>query len=96
MLVLSRKTEERIHIGDNITIVVNQIKGNRVTIGIDAPSGVKILRGELQGVADQFDDRLCQNKNPARATNLPPLLAAPGNAGGMHGATDYFLPRNAR
>jgi carbon storage regulator CsrA len=52
MLVLSRKEGERIVIGDNITLVVSKVNGNRVTIGIEAPRDVKIVRGELQdGIA---------------------------------------------
>jgi carbon storage regulator len=47
MLVLSRKEGERLVIGDNITLVVSKISGNRVTIGIQAPASVKIYRGEL-------------------------------------------------
>lgn len=47
MLVLSRKVGERLVIGDNITVVINRIAGNRVTIGIEAPSDVRIVRGEL-------------------------------------------------
>ena len=47
MLVLSRKVGERIQIGDNITIVVSRVIGNRVTIGIEAPSDVRIVRSEL-------------------------------------------------
>lgn len=47
MLVLSRKEGERISIGDNITLVVSKVNGNRVTIGIEAPRDVKIVRGEL-------------------------------------------------
>jgi carbon storage regulator len=47
MLVLSRKVGERLVIGDNITLVINRIAGNRVTIGIEAPSDVRIARGEL-------------------------------------------------
>ena len=47
MLVLSRKSGEEIVIGDNIRLVVNRISGNRVTIGIKAPSDVHIVRGEL-------------------------------------------------
>ena len=48
MLVLSRKVGESIKIGDNIEIVVNRISGNRVTIGVDAPKDVRILRGEVE------------------------------------------------
>jgi len=52
MLVLSRKTGERIVIGDNITVVVNRIDGNRVSIGIEAPRDVRIVRGELPDAAE--------------------------------------------
>ena len=48
MLVLSRKEGERISIGDNITLIVSKVCGNRVTIGIEAPQDVKVVRGELQ------------------------------------------------
>jgi carbon storage regulator len=47
MLVLSRKIGERLVIGDNITVVVSRVAGNRVTLGIEAPSDVRIVRGEL-------------------------------------------------
>ena len=39
MLVLTRKTDERIHIGDNITISILKLKGNAVRIGIGRPRG---------------------------------------------------------
>lgn len=48
MLVLSRKIGDSIKIGDNIEIVINRISGNRVTIGVDAPKDVRILRGEVE------------------------------------------------
>ncbi len=48
MLVLSRKEGERISIGDNITLIVSKVNGNRVTIGIEAPRDIKVVRGELQ------------------------------------------------
>jgi len=48
MLVLSRKEGERIVIGDNITLVISKVSGNRVTIGIEAPREVKVVRGELE------------------------------------------------
>ncbi|MGM0651600.1 MAG: carbon storage regulator CsrA [Bacillota bacterium] len=46
MLVLSRKTEQSIMIGDDIEIVVSSIDGNSVRIGIKAPKDLKILRKE--------------------------------------------------
>ena len=47
MLVLSRKIGEKLVIGDNITVVVSRVAGNRVTLGIEAPTDVRIVRGEL-------------------------------------------------
>lgn len=47
MLVLSRKTGERILIGDDIEIVVNWIKADKVSIGIEAPREVNIRREEV-------------------------------------------------
>lgn len=49
MLVLTRKAGERIAIGDQIVLVVSKVSGNRVTVGIEAPAGVRIVRGELKG-----------------------------------------------
>jgi carbon storage regulator len=48
MLVLSRKVGEKIVIDGNITVEVVKIHGNRITLGIDAPTSIRILRGELQ------------------------------------------------
>lgn len=56
MLVLSRKIGERIHIGDNITIEIRRVAGNRVTLALDAPRTVRILRGELNQAAREFRD----------------------------------------
>ena len=59
MLVLSRKVGEKLMIGDNITVVISRVAGNRVTIGIEAPPDVRIMRGEL----DQ--ERLLSAENAA-------------------------------
>jgi carbon storage regulator len=48
MLVLSRKSTERIHIGDSIVVTVLAIRGNTVRIGIVAPKEVHVLRSELR------------------------------------------------
>ena len=47
MLVLSRKVGDKLVIDGNITLEVVKIQGNRISLGIVAPSNVKILRGEL-------------------------------------------------
>ena len=47
MLVLSRKTSERILIGDDIAITIVRIGPNSVRIGIEAPKTMNIVREEL-------------------------------------------------
>jgi carbon storage regulator CsrA len=54
MLVLSRKVGERIHVGENIVLEIRRIAGNRVTLALDAPRDVRILRGELEQAAREF------------------------------------------
>jgi carbon storage regulator len=53
MLILSRKVGERIVIGSDITVVVSRVSGDRVTLGLEAPSNVHILRGELRPFDEQ-------------------------------------------
>jgi len=48
MLVLSRKTDEQIVIGDNIRVTVVSIRGNQVRLGFEAPPEVLIFRQELR------------------------------------------------
>ena len=47
MLVLTRKADEQIVIGDDIKITLVRVRGNSVRIGIEAPREVRVLRGEL-------------------------------------------------
>jgi carbon storage regulator CsrA len=49
MLVLTRKQQETIQIGENVTITVVRIKGNTVRVGIEAPRDVRVARGEVFG-----------------------------------------------
>jgi carbon storage regulator len=64
MLVLSRKTSEQIRIGDDITITVIRVAGNRVRLGIDAPAEIAVRRAELDGPSPSPLDR------PTRAVSL--------------------------
>jgi len=47
MLVLSRHRDERIKIGDDITLVIVDIRGDKVRIGIEAPPDVPVHRQEV-------------------------------------------------
>jgi carbon storage regulator CsrA len=55
MLVLSRKVGERIHIGNDVFVEVRRVSGNRVTLAVNAPKSVRILRGELVEATHEFD-----------------------------------------
>ena len=69
MLVLTRKTTEGITIGPNIRVIVLEIKGGQVRLGIEAPHTVQIHRDEV------YARILEENKQAALtgATRLPPL-----------------------
>ena len=47
MLVLSRKANERIRIGDEITITVTRISKDKVRIGVEAPKHMEVHREEI-------------------------------------------------
>ena len=58
MLVLSRKQSERIRVGNDIVVTVVRLSGDKVRLGIEAPSNVVVLREELKthGVAAPATD----------------------------------------
>ena len=76
MLVLSRKVGERIHVGDNIVFEIRRIAGNRVTLALDAPRNVRILRGELESAGREFRPMTEPNATEASpaATNGAPSV----------------------
>lgn len=68
MLILSRKTNERIMIGDRIEIAVVDIRGDQVKLGIKAPQDVKVYRQEV------YEAIQLENRAAAQArTELPAL-----------------------
>ena len=65
MLVLSRKESEKIMLGDSIVLTIVRVSGDRVRLGIEAPSDMLILRKELE----DSDNR------PTRLKVAPPAAA---------------------
>lgn len=77
MLVLSRRDNQKIFIGDDITITLVEVKGGRVRIGIDAPREVLIRRAEL---LDQWRSLPAPTPVGPSAARLPnPPLDVPLN-----------------
>ena len=64
MLVISRKKDEALLIGDKIKVTVVEISKDRVRIGIDAPNDVKIVRNELYDT-EKFNMQAAVNKPSA-------------------------------
>lgn len=61
MLILSRRVNERILIGDDIEVFIVDIKGDQVKVGIKAPREVKVYRQEV------LAEILAQNIEASRA-----------------------------
>jgi carbon storage regulator len=72
MLVLSRKESQRIRLGDSIVITIVKISGDKVRVGIDAPSNVLVLRDELE----PRETAPSENVNPS-SPSTPLRLATP-------------------
>ena len=64
MLILSRKTDEKIKIGDDITLTIIEIRGDQVKIGVEAPKSVKVFRQEV------FNAIKSENKSAAEIPNV--------------------------
>jgi len=68
MLILSRKLNEKIMIGDDISISVIEIRGDQVKIGVDAPRSVKVFRREV------FDSIMEENRAAAESSSKLPEM----------------------
>jgi len=99
MLVLTRKTQERIQIGDNVTVTILRIKGKTVSVGIEAPRQVRVIRGELPkkpvDEGGQHDAGTLRDKSTSHreaSADPPTPRAIPGCAD----AADPSVERGAR
>ena len=70
MLVLSRQRDESIIIGDNIVITVVDIRGDKVRLGIQAPTEIPVHRQEVY----EAIQRETQRANGADPEEAPPAL----------------------
>jgi len=69
MLVIKRKTNESILIGDNIEVIISEISGDKVKIAINAPNDVKIIRKELKETLE-FNQNAVTNINKDKMNEL--------------------------
>lgn len=70
MLVLTRRTSQRIVIGDDVVVTVLEIKGDTVRLGIDAPRSVTVHREEVHKALTEAN-REAVLPATATATDLP-------------------------
>ncbi|MFO0896838.1 MAG: carbon storage regulator [Pirellulales bacterium] len=77
MLVLTRKTQQQIKVGDDIVITILKVRGKQVQVGIEAPRNVRVLRGEVP--ADEPPREMPANE-PSREMPVerPALSRTPG------------------
>lgn len=84
MLVLSRHRDELINIGDDITVAVLDIRGDKVRLGIDAPQSVAVHRSEV------YDAIKRSHIEPNHGAELP-VEFAPHRTDAPSTATDGVL-----
>jgi len=91
MLVLSRQRDETIMIGDDVEITVVDIRGDKVRLGITAPSHVPVHRKEVYE-AIKRENRAATRMKPE---DLPPEVPPPKD-GSQNGQTNGEGPDNRR
>ena len=70
MLILTRKKDEAIRIGEHIRIVLVQVKGGQVRLGIECPTDMRVLREELYEAVRQ-ENLSALSASPDQVRTLP-------------------------
>lgn len=70
MLTLARKVNEAIIVNDNIEITIQDVKGDQIKIGIDAPKSVPIYRKELYEQIQKANEEAANMANPQALSDL--------------------------
>ena len=74
MLILARKLEEEIYLGNDISIKVVEINKGMIKLGIEAPKDMQILRGELKVELEKTNIEASHNTNTKEIKDLRKLL----------------------
>jgi carbon storage regulator CsrA len=99
MLVLTRKVNQQIRLGNDITVTVLRVQGNTIRIGIEAPRDVRVVRAELPPLPQnenveivedvQFDVEL----EGSGTTKLPRQPGSGSRRRGRSAPLSDFFPR---
>jgi carbon storage regulator len=80
MLVLTRKRDEKIYIGDDIVITVVEVREGKVRLGIEGPRNVEVMRDELLTLErrQEIEDNI-HRSNKANAGNQKAKTGSSGD-----------------
>lgn len=93
MLVISRRKGQRVSIGEEIELVVTEVHRSSVKLGIRAPRGLTVLRGEIRDSIEEAN-RMAAESSVEDAGALTP--AKPATAGEISAISVTVLRRPAR
>ena len=80
MLILSRKTNQKIRVGDSIEITVIEVRGEQVKIGVEAPRSVKVFRKEIYDEIQRENEAALVTGNIDSLAQLGLKSPSPGTA----------------
>jgi carbon storage regulator len=76
MLILSRRTSQRLFIGDSIEITVVEVRDGHVRLGITAPKSVPVYREEL------LDEVMAENREAVLSAQIADMAITTPQSGG--------------